>query len=130
MCVCIFMHTHIHKSVFTCVCIYTCGGILPPEQHFNSGICNDHRKLVQLVFEPPQGASWLLHHVSAEAQVLGRLFITPQRESCCHASLAGKIHYPLPRGTIPQGEPCGCQSQLDALLCIQPEQHSYLWCMG
>lgn len=67
------------------------------------------------------GTSWLWHHISAESQVLRRLFITPQPELCCLPTLLGI--FPIPcywhdsPGRAPQlSKPVGCLALQPALI--------------
>lgn len=65
--------------------------------------------------------SWLWHHISAESQVLRKLFITPEPELCCLTALLGI--FPIPcqwhdsPGRAPQlSEPLGCLAPQPALI--------------
>lgn len=65
--------------------------------------------------------SWVWHHVSAESQVLKRLFITPQSELCCLPALLGifpiPCHWHDSPGRAPQMlGPFGCLALQPALI--------------
>lgn len=122
-CVCVCMNAYtIHTSIFMCVYTHTVASF-PPSSILILGISNDHRILVQgrladfCTVSPLKPKSWggYLSHPS---------------DSHAPMPVGRENSLPSPRGTVPWGKPCGCQSQSDASLLIQPEQHSYLWCMG
>lgn len=100
-------------------CAHRCGGILPSEQHFNLGYLQESQKIdaVDTRDAPGDQLAFTTHPGEVIFIVLPN---TPGQEN----------PIPIATGHDSQGEPCGSCSPWDVLLCIQPEQHSYLWCMG
>lgn len=86
---CTYMHTYLYVHMHTCT--FPLSSILPLDFPLSSLMMAENQYSWDLSCHR---TSWLWHHVSAESQVLRRLFNTPQPQLCCLPALLGT--FPIP----------------------------------
>lgn len=112
--VCTHRHTYLYMHIQTCtVTSFTLSSILPLDFPLSSLMMAENQCSWDLSC---LRTSWLWHHVSAESQVLRRLFNTPQPQLCCLPALLGifpvPCHWHDPTDAGASWMPCSATSTL------------------